>query len=63
MGSIVSFVPRPAAKSRRSDDRSIAASVIIFPGVRYERPAVAEADGAASAEERSEQRNPTPLHH
>lgn len=37
MGSIVSFMPRPAASARRQDRREEAASIIIFPGVRYER--------------------------
>jgi len=37
MGSVVSFMPRRAAvrKSPRSAETS--ASIIIFPGVRYER--------------------------
>jgi hypothetical protein len=63
MGSIVSFVPRPAAKNRRTDDHTVPASVIIFPGVRYERSTDAKSDGSAPADKRTDQRNPGPLHH
>jgi hypothetical protein len=43
MGRILSFVPRQAAFGRPStsigqNGRELAAAVIIFPGVRYERP-------------------------
>ena len=38
MGSLLSFAPRRAASSRRPVMAGATASVIIFPGVRYERP-------------------------
>lgn len=63
MGSIVSFVPRPAAKTRHVENHTAAASVIIFPGVRYERPADAASDGSKSKETRTDQPIPGPLHH
>ena len=37
MGLVVSFVPRTAASHPRSQTAGQAA-VIIFPGIRYERP-------------------------
>lgn len=35
---LLSFVPRTLAPSRPLDLAGIEASIIIFPGVRYERP-------------------------
>jgi hypothetical protein len=43
MATILSFTPRAAASSRPPFE--VEASVIIFPGVRYERPADADARG------------------
>jgi hypothetical protein len=63
MGSIVSFVPRPAARTRRSEDHSVAASVIIFPGVRYERSSDQASEGSAVLDVRRDPRNPGPVHH
>jgi hypothetical protein len=37
MGSLLSFAPRRAAPSRKPVLAGATASVIIFPGVRYER--------------------------
>lgn len=37
MGSVVSFAPRDAATDRKPRAGGVTASVIIFPGVRYER--------------------------
>ncbi|GLS32908.1 hypothetical protein SAMN04488498_108113 [Mesorhizobium albiziae] len=62
MGSIVSFVPRPAAKIRRSEDHTVAASVIIFPGVRYERAKDLAPESPAGDDECGDPRNPAPLH-
>lgn len=45
MGAILSFVPRNAARKSTKTLADGAGAVIIFPGVRYERPA--NADGAA----------------
>jgi len=42
MGAILNFVPRAAAvKNARPPDEGVAA-IIIFPGVRYERPLAKE---------------------
>jgi len=38
MGSLLSFAPRNAATTRKPMETGATASVIIFPGVRYERP-------------------------
>lgn len=38
MGQILSFTPRSAAPNRLPRSADTAAAVIIFPGVRYERP-------------------------
>jgi len=38
MGSVLSFAPRNAATSRKPIDPGATASVVIFPGIRYERP-------------------------
>jgi hypothetical protein len=43
MATILSFTPRTAASSR--PPLAVEASVIIFPGVRYERPKDADARG------------------
>lgn len=38
MGSVLSFAPRNAATSRKPTEPGATASVVIFPGIRYERP-------------------------
>ncbi len=38
MGSLLSFAPRSAATTRKPVATGSTATVIIFPGVRYERP-------------------------
>ena len=48
MGSIVSFQPRRAASRRKPAGAAATGSIIIFPGVRYERP-VAAAGGLPAA--------------
>jgi len=45
MGSIVSFVPRKAVCRPAGQPVETLASVIIFPGVRYERRGLIEAAG------------------
>lgn len=37
MAKIYSFMPRPAAATRRESASRGAATIIIFPGIRYER--------------------------
>lgn len=38
MGQVLSFTPRNAAPNRLPRSADTVAAVIIFPGVRYERP-------------------------
>lgn len=37
MGSVVAFQPRSAATVRKQPAAGLSASIVIFPGVRYER--------------------------
>lgn len=37
MGSVLSFAPRVAATTRKTESDGAMAAVIIFPGVRYEQ--------------------------
>jgi len=37
MGSVLAFQPRDAASTRKPNDAGVSASIVIFPGVRYER--------------------------
>jgi hypothetical protein len=64
MGSILSFVPRKAASSHTDRPAETQASVIIFPGVRYERRAMIEAAGVStiSSYTGSNQKKPAPHH-
>lgn len=55
MSSVVSFIPRPPVAGRQPAGP---AAIIIFPGVRYERPAervsgASEKDGEAQAQGRN----------
>lgn len=63
MGSILSFVPRKAATGQSRQPAGSAASVIIFPGVRYERRAMIEATGVTTITGHAGQRQkePAPL--
>jgi len=49
MGSILSFVPRKAASRPAGQPAQMPASIIIFPGVRYERRVAAEATEVVKA--------------
>jgi hypothetical protein len=37
MGSVLSFAPRQAATARKPVAAGATASIVIFPGIRYER--------------------------
>jgi hypothetical protein len=63
MGSILSFAPRRAAKRRRDESREAGASVIIFPGVRYERPPDQTPGNSTPGDRKAEQQNSGPLRH
>ncbi|MEW9806827.1 hypothetical protein [Mesorhizobium marinum] len=38
MGSVLAFAPRDAAPTKKPPAAGATASIVIFPGVRYERP-------------------------
>ncbi|MDH6230077.1 hypothetical protein M2281_000649 [Mesorhizobium soli] len=64
MGSILSFVPRKAASRPIEPPAQALASIIIFPGVRYERRAMIEATGVSTIIGRpgAGPKKPTPRH-
>ncbi|AMS43605.1 hypothetical protein AA2016_4695 [Aminobacter aminovorans] len=62
MGSVVSFMPRQAAIRRSPRTAETSASIIIFPGVRYERTK-GPASGAGELRNDAPRRNdPVPRH-
>jgi hypothetical protein len=64
MGNILSFVPREAGKGPSRQGARLAASIIIFPGVRYERRTMMEATGAgttAAGKATHRHKEPAPL--
>lgn len=63
MGSILSFAPRRAAKNCRGESNNKGALVIIFPGVRYERPPEETSGTSAPTDKRVDQQNSGPLRH
>lgn len=60
MGSVLSFAPREAATVRKPPAAGATASIVIFPGIRYERHE--EAPQTASAEQDKRQDKPRPRH-
>jgi hypothetical protein len=48
MASIHSFMPKPATAARRPKLNGETATIIIFPGVRYERPGGPSTGGSGS---------------
>ena len=60
MGSIVSFVPRRAANRPAGKPSELLATIIIFPGVRYERHT--DLDEASGGDERAKPDKPVPRH-
>jgi hypothetical protein len=49
MGMLLTFTPPKAAKPRPKPSAGTTASIIIFPGIRYERPGVPSLIGAVLA--------------
>jgi len=45
MGMLLTFAPSKAAKPRPRPTAGTSASIIIFPGIRYERPVVRDLIG------------------
>lgn len=63
MGMLLSFVPKTPAPGRPMNMVGIEASIIIFPGVRYERSGNLEAEsGKVSAQASSGDSQSTPKH-
>jgi hypothetical protein len=60
MGSILSFAPRQAAIGRSSRATVGSASVIIFPGVRYERQPDEDKDGGVASKNGQPRAVPSP---
>ena len=50
--SVILQFPKTSAARREPDDRLLAAEVIIFPGVRFERPNFELAQSALSGRQR-----------
>jgi hypothetical protein len=64
MGRVLSFTPRSAAGGQPPRTFDTAAAVIIFPGIRYERPkeGADRADGSKAAGARPVLPGPVPRH-
>lgn len=60
MGSVVSFSPRSAAVTRTPPPTGSTGSVVIFPGIRYERATSLEPVTKAAAVNPAEGRRDTP---
>jgi hypothetical protein len=64
MGSILTFVPRKAVPRPANQPADTLASVVIFPGVRYERNLLIEAAGVCTSAGRVDEapKKPKPSH-
>lgn len=62
MGSVLSFSPRNAASSQKPAAIGMTASVIIFPGVRYEHSGPAGQAVAIAGASDNFQEKPAPRH-
>ncbi len=59
MGSVLAFAPRDAATIRKPPAAGDTASIVIFPGIRYERHAPEQCDSAVDhAEARHDKPGP-----
>lgn len=61
MGSVLAFAPRDAATVRKPLPAGDTASIVIFPGIRYERHEV-EAREAAVKRTETQRDKPRPRH-
>ena len=63
MGSVLEFAPRDAATTRKPLAAGDTASIVIFPGIRYERqePGAAACEGAVNRAE-TQRDKPRPRH-
>ncbi|AWC24924.1 hypothetical protein CO731_04416 [Aminobacter sp. MSH1] len=62
MGSIVSFMPRRATVHRAPRTAEASASIIIFPGVRYERTGGTTSSPDNRVEGDNRRKDPLPRH-
>lgn len=62
MGIVLSFTPQKAALKKTSTIYAATAAVVIFPGVRYERPNEKASTLQSSATASAESILPTPKH-
>lgn len=62
MGAILPFVPRTAATKTTRPQSTVAAAIIIFPGVRYERVAAGNGPGHIAVS-LSKSEKPKPARH
>jgi hypothetical protein len=63
MGSVLAFAPRDAATSRKPLAAGDTASIVIFPGIRYERHETESRDTAVNrAESQRDKPRPGPRH-
>ena len=61
MGSVLAFSPRDAATTRKPLAAGDTASIVIFPGIRYERRSE-EAREAAADRDKAQRDKPRPRH-
>ena len=61
MGSVLAFSPRDAATIRKPLAAGDTASIVIFPGIRYERQSE-EAREAAADRDKAQRDKPRPRH-
>ena len=61
MGSVLAFSPRDAATIRKPLAAGDTASIVIFPGIRYERQSE-EAREAAADRDKAQRDKPQPRH-
>ncbi len=62
MGSVLSFSPRNVASSHKPAATGVTASVIIFPGIRYEHSGTAGQAAVTSGASDKLQEKPAPRH-
>ncbi len=62
MGHVLAFVPRNAATSRKEPAAGVTASIVIFPGIRYERQPEAAVQQALPDEHQAKRDKPRPRH-
>jgi len=62
MGHVLAFEPRNAATSRKEPTAGVTASIVIFPGIRYERQPGTQDQQTLPSEHRAKRDKPRPRH-